>query len=385
MQKLTSTDQMKLRNTRQVLQEIVHHPGICRKEITENVGLSPQTVTNLVKELLDRGVVQEQNSQGQLQRGRTPVELRFCAERFRMLTAVASWQGICVMLHTLDGQLLCTERAPLSDGKANLEALCRLSLQLSDRCKADGCALLAELISVEGVVNEATGVVLRATVLEWVQQDLRAALGELNIPILVQNDVNLVAQALCLSGPNDQNSIVVKLDNGIGSAFVLNGKMLRSVNNVAGEMGHVTVHAPQENYLCPCGKRNCLTQYISIPSLERRYGKPVDQLYRDCCDGVPLACEMADGLVGYLAPLLANLVGLLDLDAVFFIGRTSLLFENRLFPAMEQEIRSRLSSWSGLKQIRRIEECSPIQAAALVVLDDCLSKNQKTQHLLDTL
>ena len=381
--KLTSPDQMRLSNLHRVLHEIVYNDGICRKEIAERTALSSQTVTNLVKEMIDRGIVAENAPQGIPQRGRNPIGLRFCAAHFRMLTAVASSEGIEVVLHTMDGAVLARRRAPLGTGVENLNALRTFSLAFAREEKAAGGSLMAEVISVEGVVNESTCEVIRATVLEWVNLNLGGALAEMHIPVLVQNDVNIAAHYICLTRRDTESCMLVKLDNGVGSAFILNGQVLRSMNNVAGELGHVTVHAARETRRCECGKINCLTQYISIPSLERRRHSSIEAFYDACHAADPQALALADSIVDDLTPPLANLVGLLDLDAVFFIGRTTRQLSDRLFPQIETAVRARLSSWSNPRQICQIPEKAFWEISPLFLLDEYFTHHPDTPYLWD--
>lgn len=383
MLKLTSTDQMKLGNFRSVLREIVASPGICRKQIAFKTGLSSQTVTNLVKDLLDYGIVEEKAWPGKAQRGRNPIGLFFCANHFHMLTAVASSEGITVTLHSMDATVIAQKHAGLRSGEENLNALCTFSQELARQSAESGGRLMAELISVEGVVNESTCVVVRSTVLEWMQLNLKELLAPVKVPILVQNDVNLAAQYIALTDNNIENCMIVKLDNGVGSAFVLNGKILRSMNNVAGELGHVTVHTTQETRYCQCGKKNCLTQYISIPSLERRYGKSIKDFYADCHAGNSQALALMNSIAEYLVPILANLIGLLDLDSVFFIGQTAIQLSDILFSKMEKEIRSRLSSWINPNRICLIPECSILEISPLIVLDEYFTHDVDKPYLWD--
>lgn len=383
MAKLTSADQMRINNIHRVLQEIVQKDGVCRKDVALQTGLSSQTVTNLVKDLIEKGIVEEKTFDAPTQRGRNPIGLSFCSSRFYMLTAIASGEGIEVVLHTMDGNIIDRKLAPLISPEKNLHSLRSFSHEYKREVEAKGSRIMAEVISVEGVVNEATGEVIRATGPEWTHLNLHEAMKTMNIPVYILNDVNVQAQYISLTKNDAGSRMIIKLDNGIGSSFILNGKVLQSLNNVAGEFGHVTVLNTNEIRRCRCGKENCLTKYISIPSLEHQYQKDKELFFRDCRDGKAEALQICNSIVEYLTPLLANLIGLLDLDEVLFIGRTTRELTNQIFPYLDTAIRAKLSSWSNPRSICPMEDKSLWEISPLIVLDDYFSHHADTPYLWD--
>jgi glucokinase len=55
---------------------------------------------------------------------------------------------------------------------------------------------------------------------------------------------------------------------GVGGGLVLDGRLYRGTNDLAGEIGHTTVLL--DGPLCGCGKRGCLEALVSGPSIARR-------------------------------------------------------------------------------------------------------------------
>jgi glucokinase len=78
-------------------------------------------------------------------------------------------------------------------------------------------------------------------------------------PVLTENDVNLGALGIKRFGvgKNAKNMLVVFIGTGIGGAILIDGKIYRGSNFVAGEIGHMIIE--KDGPLCGCGKRGCLS------------------------------------------------------------------------------------------------------------------------------
>lgn len=344
MEKTTSLDRMKKKNEKDVLRVVRENPGIYRKLIAEKTDLASQTVTNLVTELIDKKVLLEY-SVAPGARGRTPLSLILNYGNFYIMTAEITLRHIGVYLHSLDEKVVDSERQRLPRDRDALQCL----KDMIDRLRSENPQIIQALVvSVTGVVNENTGTVVQAERLGWHNLNLEKELSYLGIPVLVRNDVNLVACYEKVEHKSDMNFMVAKIDVGIGSALVLNSRVLGSTNSVAGELGHISV-ASDEIRPCVCGKNNCLTNFISINALETTYGKSYEELIHDVEMRKPQAVELIESVCTYLAPILANVIILLDLDRVILCGCTVDRFTSIIAPCLDKKIRERLSYWVSFK------------------------------------
>ena len=64
-----------------------------------------------------------------------------------------------------------------------------------------------------------------------------------------------------------KNFIMITLGTGLGSGFVIGGKLVYGHDGFAGELGHVMVK-PYGRF-CGCGKRGCLETYVSATGIRR--------------------------------------------------------------------------------------------------------------------
>jgi glycyl-radical enzyme activating protein/glucokinase-like ROK family protein len=94
---------------------------------------------------------------------------------------------------------------------------------------------------------------------------------KLGIPVRIDHD----AKAACLgeyhygAGRGERSVTYIIAGTGVGSATVLNGQLLRGLNNTAGEIGHAPLD--RDGDLCSCGSRGCFETFIAGPWIARRY------------------------------------------------------------------------------------------------------------------
>lgn len=174
--------------------------------------------------------------------------------------------------------------------------------------------------------------------------------SDLNVPVWVTNDANAAAMGEMLYGGarGMKNFIVITLGTGLGSGIVVDGKLMLGSEGFAGEIGHITVRAYGRQ--CGCGKLGCLETYVSAPgirrtvfklmadstepsalrnySYEQMSGKQIATLAEM---GDPIALEAFEHTGAMLGMKLADVVAILNPEAIFIMGGLShakqLIFE----------------------------------------------------------
>lgn len=106
--------------------------------------------------------------------------------------------------------------------------------------------ITAVCLGVPGTVNPITGVIGNAPNLGIIDFNIKEALGEkINIPILIENDVNLAGLGIKYFELANKvnNMLVVFVGTGIGAALFFNGNIYRGSSFFAGEIGHMLVNS----------------------------------------------------------------------------------------------------------------------------------------------
>jgi glucokinase len=211
--------------------------------------------------------------------------------RWEPLTVGVDIGGTKVMAGVVDGSgsVLAVEQRPTlgHDVRAVEDTIVDLVHGFASRFD-----VAAVGIGAAGFVDTTRSVVMFSPHLEWRREPLRARVAErLRVPVVVDNDANAAALAESRFGAGRGHRFVlcVNLGTGIGGAIVLDQRVYRGANGMAGEFGHMQV-VPQ-GHRCECGNRGCWEQYASGNALVRearelvRANSPVAHHLRDLVDG----------------------------------------------------------------------------------------------------
>ena len=248
-------------NRRIVLNLIREYQPISRAELARHMSVRRGTLTPLVRELVESGVVFEKGTAATA-RGRRPTML--CVRtRGRLVVAVDVRSGhSSIALSDVGGRMLARETfdTPSSpDQLAELIAneVTRL-LRLHAPNAGEGCQGIG--IVLPGMVDRKTGKLIYAPRLGWKDVDLRAAVSaRLGMKVYVESAPIACAMSRLWLEPEATRSVssfaYVSVSDGIGVGLVVNGEMLRGETHTAGEFGHVSLDA--SGPICVCGRRGC--------------------------------------------------------------------------------------------------------------------------------
>ncbi len=140
----------------------------------------------------------------------------------------------------------------------------------------------AVCLGIAGSVNPLNGTIYLAPNLGLKNFNIKKLLeSEIEYPVLLENDVNLAALGIKFFEVNDssQNLLAVFVGTGIGGGLILNGKLYRGSNFIAGEIGHMLVK--KEGAVCGCGKRGCFETIASRTAITNNIIEDV-KIGKDC-------------------------------------------------------------------------------------------------------
>lgn len=123
-------------------------------------------------------------------------------------------------------------------------------------------------IGSPGVISVETGTVIVAVNLGFENVPLTKYLSEkLGVPVILENDANAAAFGEYKAGKakNTTNFVALTIGTGIGSGVVLDGKIYRGNNGIAGELGHSVIKLGGRQ--CSCGRKGCIDVYASATGL----------------------------------------------------------------------------------------------------------------------
>jgi glucokinase len=151
-----------------------------------------------------------------------------------------------------------------SGTKVYVKDIAELVQKVVKTSKLDEKNIVAVCLGVPGSVNPQTGVIGIAPNLGIKNYKMKAELEKLiPYPVLLENDVNLGALGIKNYGVGKDatNMLAVFVGTGIGGGVVIDKKMYRGFNFVAGEIGHMLVQ--KNGPKCGCGKKGCFEALAS--------------------------------------------------------------------------------------------------------------------------
>lgn len=176
-------------------------------------------------------------------------------------------------LFTADGTLTEKWEIPTRTAEGGRAILPDIAASIEDCLIRRGIAkrdVLGIGIGVPGPVSD-EGVVNRCVNLNWGVFNLHEALGALTgMRVKGGNDANVAALGEYWKGggAGSRSAVMVTLGTGVGGGVILDGKVLNGAHGAGGELGHITVSAP-DKAPCTCGKRGCVEQYASANGIVR--------------------------------------------------------------------------------------------------------------------
>ena len=259
------------RTNRGLLLRALHHGGpASRADLAKLVGLTPATVSAVIKELLDTGLVEELGRiSGAVGKPATMVGIEPDARHIVTVSLSEPDQFVGALVN-LAGKVVL-RRTYDRDDRTGPQAVELVGMICDDLIGDAERPLLGIGVASPGIVDPG-GTVLRAARLDWHRLALADQLAaRTGLDVYVVNDANASALAeLTFGVAHSSDFLMVRVDQGVGVGLVLDGALYRGARSASGEIGHVVVDP--DGSLCTCGKRGCLETEISAPLLGRLVG-----------------------------------------------------------------------------------------------------------------
>jgi N-acetylglucosamine repressor len=362
MARKATREQTRAHNSRLVLKIIYDRGEISRADVARETRLTRTTVSDVVADLMDEGLVEE-IGYGPSAGGKPPILLSVVGDSRHLIgidLASAEFRGAVVNLR---GEIRHQINVPLlnRDGEAALALVYDIVQELTDATERP---LLGIGIGSPGLMDAANGIVRRSVNLDWYDLPLRALLEErYGVPVYVANDSQVAAlgEYTFGDGPGVENLVLIKVGQGIGAGIVLNGWIFHGETFGAGEIGHVAV--VEDGHLCRCGHRGCLetvacaraivSQARSLAErepdslLNQFAATPEEITLETVCNAMEAGDEQVKEIVRqvgrYLGIAAANVVGLLSARRIVIAGSVTCLGQVLLDAIREEMVKRSLA------------------------------------------
>ncbi|OKI01027.1 sugar kinase [Streptomyces sp. CB02923] len=281
-----------------VLRQLYFDGPLSRQELVPVTGLSAGSISNVVGELADEGLVEEAGVVGS-DGGRPRTLLRVAAGGAHLVGVDVGETRVRVELFDLSMRELARTEQVLgtpgdlpdataagthgsgAGGAHDATRVVRLIARgVADVLRTAGTGAATVLgvgIGVPGIVDGAgDGAVVHGQAVGWDAVPLEAMLRACgpplsDLPLFIDNGAKTLGRAEMWfgAGRGADNAVITLIGSGVGACVVADGTPYRGTASSAGEWGHTTMRVGGRR--CRCGARGCLEAYVGAEALLERW------------------------------------------------------------------------------------------------------------------
>ncbi len=224
-------------------------------------------------------------------------------------------------------------------------------------------------------------------IVKWVRETL-------GLPCRVDNDANAGALGEYRFGAGRAcpSMVYITLSTGVGSGLIFGGQLIRGRDNLAGELGHITVS--DSGAICSCGGHGCLETFCSGSAiaargrewairrpervervLELSGGKPelisAKAILQAAAEGDQAAAQILQEVARWLARALIIVIRLINPDRIILGGGVAQAGDVFLDPVREslQALASPTVGYTTEVVLAELGQYSPLYGAAALAMD----------------
>jgi len=307
--------EIKKNNRNRVFRYICRNETVSNPDISYELKISLPTVTQITKELMEKGLVEEK---GEMQStgGRRAKALAVNASAGQAAGIDITKNHVSLALTDLKCGILKYERffLPFTAGD---DYFCQINKKLE--CFLDECGCRRESIqgigiSFPGIIDLKEEMVADSHIL-GVKNLPFASVGRFfAYPCCFFNDANAGAYAEGIRSESVERFFYLSLSNTVGGAIFNNGSLEQGKNFRCGEVGHMTVIPDGKG--CYCGKQGCLDAYCAASRLSELADGKLEDFFEKLKQGQEEAIQSWDLYTSYLAIAVNNIHMVLDCDII---------------------------------------------------------------------
>src|SRR5690606_9401928 len=251
-----------------VLHALLGVASTTRSEIARQTGLSTATVTTIVGELAEEGVIVEtRGALGGI--GRPTARLSMNRDRGRIIgvDVAETYMRTVVFdaaLTELASSVVFYDEHAL-DPAVILDGAASEIRQVLERSGTSDNQVLGVGVSLPGIVQGDDGISVVVPHWRWRRLDLDHLRERVSFPLVIDNPLRALTTAELWLGRGRENTSLatVNLGTGVGAGLVIDGRIFRGATNSAGEWGHSLLRLDGRE--CRCGRRGCVEAYVGAP------------------------------------------------------------------------------------------------------------------------
>ncbi|HUZ24212.1 MAG TPA: ROK family transcriptional regulator [Streptosporangiaceae bacterium] len=345
------------RDNRSMLLSSLYFGQPCsRQDLSIATGLSPASVSNVIRELIGEGIVLEAGSEDS-DGGRPRVLLEVNPDYGYVIGVDVGETRVRAKLFDLAMNERASADYPLDPGQHGVEVivdaiLTGLAAVLASAA-VDSSAVLGVGVGVPGTVERGTadpgaGALVYGQTYGWEAVPLERLLrAGTDLPLHIDNGAKTMGQAELWfgAGRGARRAVVCLIGSGVGASIIGQGAAHQGSSSRPGEWGHTTIMVGGRT--CRCGSQGCLEAYVGAEAILDRYGLPLpgddeESALAALLDLAPTSDRASKVLADtalYLGAGIADLINLFSPERIILGGWAGLLLGERMLPQIRAATR----------------------------------------------
>ncbi|MFF3505038.1 ROK family transcriptional regulator [Streptomyces sp. NPDC003247] len=254
-------------NVQRVLEALRLSGPSSQAALARRTRLSPATVNSIVKTLREQGVAETRPVNGR------ESLVALVSSHGAAVAVQVNVTSLRVALFDFGGRSRYDAAVTFEEGQEGGDAglVVDMVRSLTSRAGLRPEDLAGVAVGMQAPIARATGAVTswaRLQLPAWQDVVVAETLGEaLGVPVYAENDANLAALAEWTwgAGQGSADFLYVMCSAGVGGGLVIDGRIYRGGDGLAGEVGHLVLEPAGP--VCFCGSRGCLTTFVSERSI----------------------------------------------------------------------------------------------------------------------
>lgn len=320
LQKAT-TAELKKANTKNVLEFIYRRKKTSKMEIASGLDLSRPTVSQIVRELMDQGLIAQKGSFEST--GGRKAEALIFLPRSRVAVGVEllkeSFEIVAIDLY---GEIIQSDiqMLPFSNTPGYVRAVCESVNRFIETLPVEPWRVLGINIVLQGLISSDGALVTYGKILDCTGMTISQFLPYLKYPSAMVHDGEAAATVELWFSPDIVNAIFVHIRYNMSGALIIGGKFLKGNELKSGVFEHMTI--VPDGRPCYCGKRGCVDTYCTLNALLRP-GETVSKFFAALRAGHADEVQRWGEYLDYLATAIDNLHMMMDYDVILggILGR----------------------------------------------------------------
>ncbi len=327
--KANNSKSNKVNNRNAILKMIALNAPITRIELANRSGLSKMSLTNIISEFKEEGLVIETGVDVSASGKRKPILLELNDGALCSIGIHITRSFVEGCLADIKGSILFSKKEPLPQN-VNAKILTDIILNLIRTIHdLENRRIIGIGVSSMGPLDLEKGMIVNPTNFYGIENlpivnIIKEQYPELPVFLCKNTNSAVLAEKYYGTDKTIKNFVYLGVSKGLGCGAVINDRLVTGSNGFACELGHISIDP--EGPLCSCGNKGCLEMYASLNAAEQYAEEEIKKgektvlkspvSYEDIVTAAKgndnVACRVLDKQCKYLAIAVTNLINAFD-------------------------------------------------------------------------